>query len=162
MGQLTNVFIGYEIFHQLATEKLQIFPDCYNFYEDNLKNVADVDLFYNLTATHYNSNYTNFDQLRSQTGLNVGQFVNIFNDSIFHNGTLYVDNFRSDSGSYALYMALIAFGFGILDYFALGLWEQAARNQVYRIKLLFFRSIIHQDIAWFDTKSSGDFASKLT
>ncbi|XP_027205312.1 multi drug resistance 50 [Dermatophagoides pteronyssinus] len=161
MGKLTNIFIEYDIFHQFATNKP---PFCYEFYEENLKDITDVDLFYNITASFYNSltNTSDFDQLRSRTGLSVEHIVNIFNDSVFHNGTLYVDDFRTNSGNYALYMALIAMGFGILDYFALGLWEQAARNQVYRIKLLFFRSIIHQDISWFDTKASGDFASKLT
>ena len=161
MGKLTNIFIEYDIFHQFATNKP---PFCYEFYEENLKDITDVDLFYNITASFYNSltNTSDFDQLRSRTGLSVEHIVNIFNDSVFHNGTLYVDDFRTNSGNYALYMALIAIGFGILDYFALGLWEQAARNQVYRIKLLFFRSIIHQDISWFDTKASGDFASKLT
>ncbi|KAH7637104.1 multidrug resistance protein 1-like [Dermatophagoides farinae] len=161
MGHLTDIFVEYDIFHQFATNK----PPGYDtFYEQNLTNINNVDEFYNLTAAYYNSfdDKSDFDQLRSRTGLSVEHIVNIFNDSIFHNGTLYVDNFRTDSGLYALYMALIAIGFGILDYFALGLWEQAARNQVYRIKLLFFRSIIHQDIAWFDTKASGDFASKLT
>lgn len=53
-------------------------------------------------------------------------------------------------------------GFVICNYFAVTTFAQAAKNQVYQIKLLFFRSVIHQDIAYFDTKTSGDFASKIT
>src|SRR5699024_2075103 len=69
---------------------------------------------------------------------------------------------RHDSGYLSLYMMLVAIAFGVFDFFALTLWQQAAKNQVHRIKLLFFRSIIHQDISWFDTKTSGDFATKIT
>ncbi|QQP35300.1 p-glycoprotein, partial [Caligus rogercresseyi] len=37
-----------------------------------------------------------------------------------------------------------------------------AERQVYRIRKDFFRALLHQDIGWFDTHETGDFATKIT
>nr|QST14979.1 ABCB1-1 protein [Diaphanosoma celebensis] len=40
--------------------------------------------------------------------------------------------------------------------------NMAAENQVYRIRSKFLTAILRQDIAWYDTKASNDFASRIT
>src|SRR5699024_6804335 len=75
--------------------------------------------------------------IRSRLGISVTELAHIYNNSIFQNGTYYVDKFRHDSGMLSLYMMLVAIAFGVFDFFALTLWQQAAKNQVHRIKLLF-------------------------
>nr|CAG4650007.1 EOG090X02PU [Sida crystallina] len=37
-----------------------------------------------------------------------------------------------------------------------------AENQVYRIRSLFLTAVLRQDIGWYDTKASNDFASRIT
>ena len=38
----------------------------------------------------------------------------------------------------------------------------AAENQVFRIRRLFFKSVMRQDIGWYDTHQTSDFASRMT
>lgn len=38
----------------------------------------------------------------------------------------------------------------------------AAANQAFKIRCMFMRSVLRQDIGWFDTNQTGDFASRLT
>lgn len=176
MGKMTDTFIIYQVFHQV-----DIFPDSvyrYSYYNTTLSNAQNTTEYYDLMNEYYknldyNSLFPNVDvsqikenmlpsNIFAKMSISFDDMVHIYNDSIFNQGSLYVDNFRDDSGIYSLYMALSALLFAIGNYFAISFWAQAAKNQVHRIKLLFFRSIIHQDISWFDTKTSGDFATKIT
>ena len=38
----------------------------------------------------------------------------------------------------------------------------AAERQVFRIRLEFFKSILRQDLSWYDTRTSTNFATKMT
>ena len=38
----------------------------------------------------------------------------------------------------------------------------AAASQVHRIRGLFYRAVLRQDIGWYDTHKTGDFAAKIT
>ena len=38
----------------------------------------------------------------------------------------------------------------------------AASNQIYNIRIRFFKSILKQEMSWFDKKQSNDFASRMT
>jgi hypothetical protein len=40
--------------------------------------------------------------------------------------------------------------------------NMAAASQVHRIRGLFFKAVLRQNIAWYDTHKTGDFAGKLT
>src|SRR5699024_9555904 len=117
--------------------------------------------FYHQFQTN-NSNVALPIEIRTKLSYSEEQTVKLYNYSIFQNGTGYIDDFRKDSGLWCMYMALTSLGFVLFSYLTVSTFAQAAKNQVYQLKLLFFRSIMHQDISWFDTKSSGDFASKIT
>lgn len=161
-GNLSDTFIEFEVFSSFAEQTNKSIN--YQYYKECLINVTDYQEFYEKMKDFYLKNFTiNLDDTRKRLDCSEEYFVKIFNDSIFNpNGTMYIDNFKSNSARFSLEMALVAIGFAFLAYFALMLWESSARNQIFRIKLLFFRSIIHQDISWFDTKESGDFATKIT
>ncbi|KAG9508871.1 Bile salt export pump, partial [Fragariocoptes setiger] len=66
--------------------------------------------------------------------------------------------------SYRLCMIVIAFGVTRLVslYLALLCFNIAASNQARRVKKLFFRSLLRQEIAWFESNRSGDFALRIT
>ncbi|XP_065575125.1 ATP-dependent translocase ABCB1-like isoform X2 [Artemia franciscana] len=50
----------------------------------------------------------------------------------------------------------------LLGYLFVSLLNASAENQVFRIRALFFESIIRQDVGWYDVTSTNDFASKIT
>ena len=49
-----------------------------------------------------------------------------------------------------------------LTYASIFLFNYTSQRQIFRIRTLYFRSILHQDISWYDVTNSGDIASRLT
>ena len=41
-------------------------------------------------------------------------------------------------------------------------FEFQAENQVHRVRCAFFNAILRQEIGWYDTHETGDFASRMT
>ena len=58
--------------------------------------------------------------------------------------------------------ALIGLVMWILSYLFVTCLNYAAESQVFRIRNLFFRGILRQDVGWYDTNQTGDFASRMT
>ncbi|RWS03142.1 ABC transporter: subfamily ABCB/MDR-like protein, partial [Dinothrombium tinctorium] len=62
--------------------------------------------------------------------------------------------------------SLALFGSGIvvflISYVMVLCFGLSAKNQTQRIRLNFFKSVLKQDMSWFDTRGSKDFASKVT
>ncbi|CAG0881352.1 unnamed protein product [Darwinula stevensoni] len=50
----------------------------------------------------------------------------------------------------------------LMGYIFVSSLNYAAENQVYRIRSLFLKGILRQDIGWYDTRQTGDFASRVT
>ena len=59
------------------------------------------------------------------------------------------------------YFVFIAVGVFITGYFQVSLMHMAAERQVNRIRKLFYRSVLRQDIGWFDCNPSGELATRL-
>lgn len=61
-------------------------------------------------------------------------------------------------------MIVILFGVTrfITLYLALLFFSIAASNQAKRVKMLFFRSLLRQEVAWFERNRTGDFALRIT
>ena len=55
----------------------------------------------------------------------------------------------------------IAAGVFIAATFQIMLYQLAAERQVYKIRLLFYRAILRQNIGWFDINPSVDISSRL-
>lgn len=47
------------------------------------------------------------------------------------------------------------------SYISVTLFNYAAHAQILRIRGKFFRSVLHQDMAWYDVNQSGEVASRM-
>lgn len=63
---------------------------------------------------------------------------------------------------FALYYVYLAIGNLVVAYGQMTLWSLAATRQVKKMRLAFFRSVLKQDIGWFDTTDPGQLNSRLT
>ena len=61
----------------------------------------------------------------------------------------------SDVAQYSYYYLGMAGGLLIAAFFAIALWNWAAYRQTRRMRMTFLRSILRQDIGWFDVNPSG-------
>lgn len=50
----------------------------------------------------------------------------------------------------------------IFSYIGIMLFNYTALKQSFRVRTLYLRSVLHQDIAWYDVSKSGEVASRLT
>ena len=56
----------------------------------------------------------------------------------------------------------VAFGALLVAIAEVWFFQTAAERQVHRIRLCYYKSILRQDIAWFDTNPTGEVASRLS
>ncbi|XP_071033677.1 ATP-dependent translocase ABCB1-like [Parasteatoda tepidariorum] len=72
------------------------------------------------------------------------------------------EEFLKDSTTWCIYNT--AFGVVMLNcnYIFICFFNSAAANQAFKIRCLFMTSILKQDIGWYDTHETGDFASRIT
>ena len=62
----------------------------------------------------------------------------------------------------ALWYIAFAFASLVCAWAGLGLWGLSAERQVHKMRMAMFRNVIHQEIGWFDTHSSGELGTRLT
>ena len=63
---------------------------------------------------------------------------------------------------FAMYYALIGLGSMICGYVQTAFWSLAALRQCHRIRINCFKSIMRQEIGWFDTTDTGELSTRLT
>ena len=56
----------------------------------------------------------------------------------------------------------IGAGTWLLTYLYVTCMNYAAERQVFRIRRMFLEAVLRQDVGWYDTNTSTDFASKMT
>lgn len=66
------------------------------------------------------------------------------------------------SSSYAIYYSIIGVIVLVAAYMQVAFWTLAAGRQVKRIRMLFFHSIMQQEIGWFDVTETGELNTRLT
>ncbi len=87
-----------------------------------------------------------------------GDLINSFID--FEKlGTIDLEGMMTD---FALYYVYLAIGNMVVAYGQMALWSLTATRQVRKMRLAFFRSVLKQDIGWFDTTDPGELNSRLT
>ncbi|KAG8177033.1 hypothetical protein JTE90_024080 [Oedothorax gibbosus] len=102
-------------------------------------------------------------------GVNIiyGQFIDkliiydIFNKNLT-NETIPTDEFLQSTGELCAITAAFGVASMLCNYIMVTFFSLAAANQAFRIKSLFMASILKQDIGWYDTTETGDFASRIT
>ncbi|KAJ3070700.1 ATP-binding cassette, sub-B (MDR TAP), member 4, partial [Quaeritorhiza haematococci] len=72
------------------------------------------------------------------------------------------DKLNEDVRRGVIYLCSIGAAAFVLAYSQMAMWMWSAENQARRIRLLFLRSILRQDIAWFDRMETGDLTARLT
>merc|ERR1719189_3504923 len=64
--------------------------------------------------------------------------------------------------NFAIRISLIGLGILITHYIFVAAFNYSAERQVWRIRKEFLAAVLRQDIAWFDTNTTSDFASRMT
>ncbi|GFR19390.1 ATP-dependent translocase ABCB1 [Trichonephila clavata] len=83
--------------------------------------------------------------------------LSITNTSNFTN-----EVFLQDVANLCLYICIIGCIVFCFNYIMVSFFSMAAANQAFKIRCMFMRAVLRQDIGWFDTNQTGDFASRLT
>ena len=87
-------------------------------------------------------------------------FINLNTSSSF--SCLLNDGFLRLIDIQILIFVGIGIGVFIVGYLQISLFEMAAERQVHKIRLQFYRSILQQEIGWFDANPSGELNSRLS
>ena len=90
-----------------------------------------------------------------------------FTDSLpqFTNTSFYClldDQFLSEVNRLVPIYTGLGVGVIIITYFQVSMFKMAAERLVHKIRLLFYQSILRQEIGWFDVNLSGELSSKLS
>ena len=62
----------------------------------------------------------------------------------------------------AIWYIVLALGNFVFSWLGLGLFGYCSERQMHKMKLALFRNVIHQEIGWFDSHSSGEILSRLS
>ena len=71
------------------------------------------------------------------------------------------DEFTDQVVLYCIYFTIIATSVFGLGFVQISFFQMACERQVRKIRLLFYRAILKQNIGWFDNNPSGELASRL-
>lgn len=63
----------------------------------------------------------------------------------------------------SLFSPLPAIGAGVMlvSYLQVAFWSLPAKRQARRIRMLFFKACLRQNIGWFDTNPAGELSTRL-
>lgn len=154
-GDLTNAFINRDISQQLANTFSNGTIDCSLSFSPVFYNLTIVEIF---TATNMS---TAFDCLYVITpSSTIDDFV--MNCVQNQARCLTNDQFISDVNIQVYYFLGIAAAVFVAAYFQISLFQTACERQVHKIRLLFYRAILKQEIGWFDANPSGELSSRLS
>ena len=79
-------------------------------------------------------------------------------NDVFFNG----DGSVGDGVFWQLYLyGIITAATFILAFLQISTMQLACERQVYKIRLAYYRAVLHQDIGWFDLNASGELTSRL-
>lgn len=77
------------------------------------------------------------------------------------NGTLDSEWFMEEIASFAIWNSVIGAVMFVFTYLAIMLFNFAAHNQIFAMRGAFLKSVLNQDIGWYDVTQSGEFASRM-
>ena len=70
--------------------------------------------------------------------------------------------FLDGMNTFAKRISLVGFGIFVTHYIFVAAFNYTAERQVARIRKEFLAAVLRQDIAWFDTNTTSDFATRMT
>lgn len=68
----------------------------------------------------------------------------------------------NDSVAYVISMGIVTLWHFVSGIFAVDLFNQAALRQITRIRVHFFKSLMRQEIGWYDVTSDNNVAVRIT
>ena len=165
-GHLTNVFVNQFTPKQLANTEFSFVPEelIELFREREIKFVVDPNVilsgfinFTNITGGLVNCSEdyvllppsVNFDQALQ---FGVTEIAKCLEDGPFIEAV----------NRYVIGFVCIAAIVLVVGTVQISMFQISSDNQVQRIKLRFYRSILRQETAWFDSHSSGELSSRLS
>ncbi|XP_050514651.1 multidrug resistance protein 2-like isoform X2 [Diabrotica virgifera virgifera] len=72
------------------------------------------------------------------------------------------DNFFDGIRYFALMNSLIGIGMFVFSYLATVTFNYSAMRQIFKIRSAYLKSILNQDVGWYDINQTGDFASRMS
>ncbi|CAG2172379.1 unnamed protein product, partial [Oppiella nova] len=154
-GKLTDTFVEYAIYDRLSQ-----WPDADQYYRHFLANITDKQEFLDKIMTDFS--HLHLDTIQIRLHLDNQTFADRLNETVFQHKRSFADRFTDESDYWSFLMLGVSAAFLVCGYVLVATFSTAARNQTHRIRVLFFEAVLRQDITWFDTKASDDFASKVT
>jgi ABC-type multidrug transport system fused ATPase/permease subunit len=73
-----------------------------------------------------------------------------------------IPNIEEEMKPFAYYYVAIAVGMALAVAIRMVAWGLTAERQVHTIRKAFFRSILRQEMAWFDTNDAGELNNRLS
>lgn len=71
-------------------------------------------------------------------------------------------NIEEELIPFAYYYIAIAAGMAAVVALQMVMWGLTAERQVHKMRLAYFKAILRQDMAWFDTNDSGELNTRLS
>lgn len=75
---------------------------------------------------------------------------------------LTIDQFQFSAKLISGHMALVGLAMLLSNVIIVGSLGMSATKQSFRIRHNFMRAMLHQEIGWFDSHTTGDFAARIT
>ncbi|XP_054157975.1 ATP-dependent translocase ABCB1-like isoform X2 [Oppia nitens] len=167
MGRLTDTFVDFELFSKISKLSSVINSqnnnnNNSNYYENQLKplKASEPDKYLSKLFTDFPQLKLNVIQKRFK--LDNKSFVDKFDKTVFHGNRQFVDDFEDGANRWSLLIFVFAVIILVAGYVIVATFSAAANHQKHRIRILFFKAVLRQDITWYDTKTTGDFATKVT
>ena len=155
LGQAISQFIYYEqalTFHPIVQNQSQMMGlDCVPFRDMVVD--GNIDLM-SPTATAADATANNSDVFFCQQS---SIFSNILNLACDPEGV-----FIDEINKFSFYYVGLGIGVFLAVFFANLLWNISAYRQTQRIRKAFYRSILRQDIGWFDVNETAELNTRLS
>ncbi|XP_052095836.1 ATP-dependent translocase ABCB1-like isoform X5 [Mytilus californianus] len=136
-GDMTDLFVESGMFEQLMNDIRSYLPTLGYTYQQVFDN--PLLLNNNRTAIQAQVNYTiDWNWLNVQ------------------------DQLLDEMKKFAIYYIAIAGGVMVCGYVQVSFWAVAAERQAHRIRDMFLRNVLRQEIGWFDTHETGELNTRLS
>ena len=158
-GDLVNAFINRDISQQLANVFSQGTINCSQTFPPFFHNLT-ISMIAGFVSMSTNMTFeTNCSYVVTSTSTISDLVSNCIQTQA---KCLTNDDFIGVINLQVYYFLAIAATVFIAAYFQISLFQTACERQVHKIRLFFYRTILRQEIGWFDANPSGELSSRLS
>ena len=156
-GDLTNAFINQAASASFVDENDDFALECGS---ELISTLANVSLNASMMAFQNNISTGTVDCNAAAFGVTLEQIL----DACFSSSSECLSNSDFFDLVNVIAVIFVAIGVGVFisAFIQISLFQTACERQVYKIRLAYYRSILRQDIGWFDANPSGELSSRLS